>query len=430
MRYEFTLPDLGEGLTEAEIVRWLVEIGDRVTADQEIVEVETAKAMVEIPSPVSGFVRELGGAPGDTVPVGSVLIALEVDDTSTEAGAPHRAADTQPARRSPAAPPPPARVPADDRQPPRPSGGANATFVLASPSTRKHAVAMGVDLSAVAGTGPAGRVTREDVDRAAAGTRPTETRPVGPSTHPTLVSSASSKSERGRDRVEPLRGVRRQIARSMTEAWQTVPHITEFREIDATELVVAHRTLRASAPAEGPKFTFLPLLAMACVRALRSHPVLNASIDCQENTITYHARVNLGIATASSGGLVVPVLQDADLLDVFEISAGVAQLADAVRDHRVRLDQLGGGTFTISNFGSYGTWLGTPIIKPPEVAIAGFGRIRDAVVAVDGRPEVRPTLPIAVSADHRLIDGNVLGAFVNDLAAALVNPYLLIGRSS
>jgi pyruvate/2-oxoglutarate dehydrogenase complex dihydrolipoamide acyltransferase (E2) component len=227
----------------------------------------------------------------------------------------------------------------------------------------------------------------------------------------------------------PLRGIRREIARTMTASWQQIPHVTEFCEIDATQLVRAHRALRDRWPADRPRPTLLPILAMACVAALRRHPVLNASLDLPNETIRYHGAVHVGIATASPDGLTVPVVRDADRLGLADLAARIAAAVDAARAHRAGPEQLTGGTFTLTNFGSYGTWLGTPVINPPQAAIAGFGRIRDAVVAVDGQPVVRPTLPMAVSADHRLIDGNVLGAFVAEIAALLTDPVLLFASA-
>ncbi len=225
----------------------------------------------------------------------------------------------------------------------------------------------------------------------------------------------------------------------MTASWQQIPHVTEFREVDATALVAARRALReqwerglrespTGAPdgTADPPLTFLPFFALACTVALGRHPGFNASLDLDREVVSYHAAVHLGIATSGAAGLLVPVLRDANRLRLAELSRGIAELVEAARSGVARPGQLTGGTFTISNFGSYGTWLGTPIINPPQAAIAGFGRIRDAVVAVDGRAVVRPTLPIAVSADHRLIDGDQLGAFVGELQRLLENPVLLL----
>ena len=436
MRYEFTLPDLGEGLTEAEIGRWLVSVGDTVAEDQAVVEVESAKAMVEISSPVPGIVEHLGAEPGEILPVGALLIAFDTEhgNTTTKPGAPEqitpRADDGASATDSLAAVGSPVGKRATMDTPPT---SARHSRVLTSPSTRKYAVSLGIDLSQVTGSGPAGRVTREDVDR-----RMRES-PIGAGATPGDGKGAvaaqrspgsGGQSQRVVDEEVPLRSTRRQIARTLTQSWQQIPHITEFREVDATRLVEARRAIRDRLKeSEGSAgLTFLPFLVLACTAALSRHRIFNATVDLDRSVITYRASVDVGIATSSTEGLVVPVLRGAATLGLLAIRDGIAELVESVRSRRVEAAQLSGGTFTISNFGSYGTWLGTPIINPPQAAIAGFGRIRDSVVAVDGQPVVRPTLPIAVSADHRIIDGHDLGAFVNDLATTLENPILLVGE--
>lgn len=440
MRYEFNLPDLGEGLTEAEIVNWRVAVGDAVTEDQALVEVETAKAMVEIPSPVTGTVVQFGGTPGDVLPVGALLIAFDTKQGSARHNPDERAQpDTTeqtkvpgigalPVTGSPATAEPAGSRP---RSTISPAVNGKRSRVLAAPSTRKYATSLGVDLSRVHGSGPAGRVTREDVDRAAHQSQtepPTAAAPDRAAAPAPRPAARTIDGQCGIDEEVPLRGIRRQIARTMTKAWQQIPHVTEFRELDATRLVEAHRAFRERVEEAAPKLTFLPFLVLACAAALRRHRILNASLDAERDILIYRGSVNVGIATSHTEGLVVPVLRDADRLGLLEVSRRIAELTEAVRSRRVRADQLDDGTFTVTNFGSYGTWLGTPIVNPPQAAIAGFGRIRDTVVAVDGQPVVRPTLPIAVSADHRIINGDVLGAFVNDLAALLENPILLLGE--
>jgi pyruvate dehydrogenase E2 component (dihydrolipoamide acetyltransferase) len=368
-RIEFRLPDVGEGLTEGEILSWRVRPGDRVVRDQIIIEVQTDKSVVELPASVDGVVAELGGKVGDLLPVGAVLAVIATDDAST-----------MPAPRRP----------------------------LASPATRKLAQELGVDLTAVAGSGPGGRVTRQDVEQAAQAV-----------STPTLALEDDVE-------VVPLRGLRRRIAETMTQAWHEIPHITDFREVDATELVRVQARLRARLEPEVARLTFLPLFVKAVASALGRHPALNASVDLAAGTVTYHRRRHIGIATATADGLIVPVLRDADRKSLAEIAREANTLAEAARARTVKPAQTAGGTFTITNAGSYGGWFGTPVIRPPEAAIAGFGRIHDAVVPVDGAPAVRPLLPLAVAADHRLIDGDVLGAFAADLAELLADPVLLL----
>ncbi|MGH8904029.1 MAG: dihydrolipoamide acetyltransferase family protein, partial [Egibacteraceae bacterium] len=329
--FEFRLPDVGEGLGEGEILAWRVAPGDRIARDQVIVEVQTDKSVVELPAPVDGVIAELGGKVGDILRVGAVLAVIATGD-------------------GPAAP--------AERRP------------LASPATRKLALELGVDLRAVHGSGPGGRVTKEDIREAAQ----------------VVAETPAVLQDEPRDDVEvvPLRGLRRRIAQTMTQAWREIPHITGFREVDATELVRARARLRERLEREGVRLTFLPLFVKAVAVTLGRHPALNASLDLAAGTVTYHRRRHVGIATATPDGLIVPVLQDADRKSLVEIAREAAALAEAARARTIAPEQTAGGTFTITNTGSYGAWLGTPVIRPPEAAIAAFGRIRDAVVPVDG----------------------------------------------
>jgi pyruvate/2-oxoglutarate dehydrogenase complex dihydrolipoamide acyltransferase (E2) component len=440
---EFRLPDVGEGLDSGEIVEWHVEPGSRVSRDQVLVDVETDKSLVELPSPVDGVVVRLGGDVGDVLEVGAVLIVLQPDQrpSSRKPG---------PAAGSPAAEPAPAPEPASASasipaeapvaalpDPPAAVDGGRPAGrrALASPATRKLALELGVDLSAVTGSGPGGRISNDDVrsfaDRPAGAAAPAEPAaeapepggsPTVPAAEPETVVATLA------DETVPLRGLRRQIAKTMSRSWREVPHITDFREVDATALVAARNVLRRRAEkVNGTPFTFLPLLVKAVVATLAEHPKFNASVDMDAETITYHGRRNIGLATATDAGLIVPVLKDADTRSLADIASQIELLANAARSRTVTTDQTSQGTFTITNFGSFGGWIATPIIRPPEAAIAGFGRIRDAVVAVDGVPVVRPTLPLSVSADHRLIDGDDMGGFLNTLSAYLEDPILLVG---
>ena len=403
--YRFDLPDVGEGLSEGEIVHWHVGAGDAVKADQVIVDVQTDKAVVEIPAPVSGTVKSLGGQVGAMLPVGAMLAVIETD----------------------AAPPPPGRedaaaAPAPTLVDPPPAEEKTRKRVLASPATRRLAVELGVDLARVPGTGERGRVTRADVERAAKGAA--ESPPAAP--EPSAPPPAAAPE--GADRVEPLRGLRRQIARTMTAAWREIPHILTFHEVDAANLVAARRALIAEFEPEGVKPSYLPIVMKACAAALRAHPRFNASLNLEAGEVVYRHRVNIGFATATPDGLIVPVVHDADRKPILDLAREIAELAAAARARKVRPEQLRGGTFTISNYGSYGGHFGTPIIRPPEAAILGVGAIREAVVAVNGAPAVRPNLPLVVSTDHRLNDGEHLGVFAAAIGAYLADPVRLLGR--
>ena len=414
--FDFPMPDVGEGLSEAEIVEWVVAVGDHVNEDQPVVVVQTDKAVVDIPAPTSGRLVAQSAAVGEIVLIGSTLFRFDADGAVPDLGIHAHAATSAPDAF--------ADVVAVH------TSSASATTVApaarrpkASPATRKRALDLGIVLADVVGSGPGGRITTADVERA-----------VGASKAPRSVTRSTSVPQAPTfqvrpsedDRVEPLRGTGRQIARSMTESWRTIPHVTELREIDATELFRAHRSLREHLAERDVKLTLLSLFVAASTAALRQHPTFNASLDYDNETITYRARCNIGIAMSTDEGLVVPVIHDADLLSIEGIACRIYELTAAARSRKLTVDELTGGTFTISNYGSYGTWMGTPIIRPPEAAIVGFGRAKDTVVALDGLPVVRPNLPMAVSADHRLNDGHHLGAFVATIERYLADPVLLL----
>jgi pyruvate/2-oxoglutarate dehydrogenase complex dihydrolipoamide acyltransferase (E2) component len=417
--YTFDLPDIGEGLSEGEIVHWHVAPGDTVKADQILVDVQTDKAVVEIPSPVGGVVKSLGGEAGEMLPIGGTLVVIETD------GAPP-AATKEKAAEAPA----PAKAEAVAAAPTLSASAAKSSGrVKASPATRKLAVELGVDLTAVSGTGNRGQITKDDVHAAAEGrsAAPAATMErAAPA--PVAAKPPAIRPPEGADRIEPLRGLRRQIALSMTAAWQNVPHILSIEELDASALVAARGELRAELESEGIKLSYLPFFVKACVAALKRYPSFNASLDMDKQEVVYRHRTNIGIATATPDGLIVPVVHDADRLSIADIAREIELLAAAARARKVTVEDISDGTFTISNFGSYGAWLGTPIIRPPEVAIAGFGAIRDAVVPVDGVPAVRKLLPLVVSTDHRINDGEHLGAFVDCIASYLRAPIRLLGQ--
>ena len=232
----------------------------------------------------------------------------------------------------------------------------------------------------------------------------------------------------GEDRIEPLIGLRRQIAVTMQSAWQNIPHIFSLREIDATALVAARRSVAADLEPRGIGVTYMPLFVKACVLALKSHPRFNASLDMAAERIIYRHRYNIGIATATPDGLIVTVVHDADRKSIAEIAVEIDELARLARERKASMAQLSNGTFTISNYGSQDGWMGTPIIRPPEVAIAGFGRIYDKVVPVDGQPAVRKVLPLTIATDHRINDGEHVGDFLATLTNFLGDPVRMLGH--
>ncbi|CAB4335674.1 MAG: hypothetical protein F2839_02885 [Actinobacteria bacterium] len=409
--FEFLLPDVGEGIAEAEIIDWLVKVGDVVTVDQVVAVIETDKSQIEMPIPVAGTVSVLCGNPGDVLKVGSPLIKVTLGSGSSasapisgDISAPAAVADVNIGKVS--------ATPAD-------SGVQLLGRIQASPSTRKLAASMGVNIAQVIGTGDNGRVTQEDVRAFISDPQPAVSvaKTVSPSSVSTFVEVPGISTTR------KLQGVRRAIAHSMTSALQ-IPHILEFKEIDATSLLNARALLAKHMKLE--KVSVTPLLLRACVVALQKHPNLNARYNVEKEELTEYESVRLGLATATDDGLMVPVIANAETLTASEMSAEIDILVAAAKSRTARPDQLNGSTFTMTNFGSFGTWLGTPVIRPPEVAIAGFGRVSDQVIAVAGVPVVRPVLPIVVAVDHRINDGAHLGAFVTTLAQVLLDAESLV----
>ncbi len=391
MALDFVLPDVGEGIDAGEIIEWHVVAGDRVAEDQPLVDVQTDKAIVTIPCPVTGTVLELRGEPGDRVAVGATLAIFENEDRSRV---------TSPA----AAPPTPVPVSMPGNGKP-----------LASPAVRKLARSAGVELGSVAGSGPAGRITREDVEAA-----------VGRRGEGTPTPAAGGQ-------VVPLRGTRRAIAHALTQSWQTIPHMIDYREVDATALSATRTALRKRAGRDGDEalaraMTLTPLIVKMVAAVLPRHPYANASIDLGREEITLHAECNIGVAVAAPQGLVVPVVHNAQTKSAGEIALEVARLAAAARENRLTPEQLAGGTFTVNNYGALGVWLGTPIIAPGQVVNFGLGKLEQRPVVRDGQIVVRPIIPIAVSGDHRVLDGHTLADLVNDVVELMEAPALLAGE--
>ena len=397
---DYKLADVGEGIAEAEVIEWLVAVGDTVKEDQPVVIVETDKSQIEIPAPVTGIVKSLGARVGDVLAVGSNLMQIEATGAISKDIAAHASAPAVEVKQTSKSATTPAR--------------ATNVRPLASPSTRKLADSLGVDLDAIVGSGPNGRITSDDVTNAKSGVN----------TAAPIHDNSPTIAQAGITLIQ-LRGLRRQIATSMSEALR-IPHITEFKEIDATALMALRSELAPQFEKEGIKFSVTPLLMRACVIALQNHPTFNARFDSEMGEIRQYDDINLGFATATEDGLIVPVIRKANDFTVSMLAKETEQLAELAKTRKATSDQLGGGTFTVTNFGSFGTWLGTPIIRPPEVAIAGFGRIAEKVIPVDGVPAVRMVLPIVVAADHRINDGAHLGAFVSDIEKLLLNPESLV----
>lgn len=405
MTFLFKLPDIGEGLEDAEIVEWLVSPGETVVRDQALVEVLTDKASSELPSPVAGTVLRLGAAEGERLRVGEVLI--ELDDGSgsiTKEVDPVEAVPDKPVVAAVV----PAAVPAG-----RPK---------ASPATRRLAREAGVDLTGLSGTGPGGRITADDV-LSAGQPEVGGAAPAAPS-QPRGDHGDLGQMSPGR---HPLRGVRGVVSRNMERAWSEIPHIHSMDEIDATLLVDFRQRMRNMDRPGAGSVTALTVAAAASARALRRYPMVNAFIDGSPGeTIVVHDSVNLGIAVATDSGLVVPVVVDADRLDLFTLASAIADLAERARSGSLTSADLTGATFTITNYGSMGGRWATPIIPPGQAAILGLGAVADRPTVVDGDVVARPTLPVVLGSDHRLIDGDLASAFKDSVTADLREPLNLL----
>jgi 2-oxoisovalerate dehydrogenase E2 component (dihydrolipoyl transacylase) len=476
---QFKLPDVGEGLTEADIVTWKVKAGDRVTVNQVIVEIETAKSLVELPSPFDGVVTELLVAEGQSVDVGTPIIAVDVTAaTGTAAPGPHRAAPAEgvalaevnePSAGSQAVedmvPSPPeegarepgiegspapkierqavlvgygvklgtttrrtrkggsarggsggGRVPEERAAPPAPAAGGNGSAPerpMAKPPVRKLAKDLGVDLAALTGSGPEGTITREDVQAAASGP------PAAPA-RPALAVVAG-----GEERI-PIKGVRKHTAAAVTASAFTAPHVTEFLQIDMTETMSAVQRLRELPEFEGWRPSPLLLVAKALMLAVARHPMINSSWDESAKEIVVKHYVNLGIAAATSRGLLVPNIKNAHALSLPGLARALSELATTARDGKTPPAGLTGGTITITNVGVFGVDTGTPILTPGETAILALGQVKEAPWVHEGALAVRQVTTLALSFDHRVVDGDLGSAVLRDVGAMLTDPVRMI----
>ena len=471
MTVQFQLPDLGEGITEAELVRWLVKPGDKVALDQEVAEVQTDKAIVALPSPIEGIIRELNVAEGQMVPVKTVLLTISERAEETPPGEEVQEKERQGSterQKSSLSGPSTGSVGVATTNGARQNDtltvqerDGKGRRVLATPVARRMARELGIDITTITGSGPAGRVRTEDVQKlitlketlasspaqengnrrteedegadvvrneiASTFGAPVETevaeQPRSASTYVASGAALPGEAEANEERI-PLRGLRRRIAENMVLSVNTIPQVTSLVEVDATALVALRRSILAEAERQGVKLSYLPFIVKALVHALGLYPYVNSTIEGEQIVLkhTYH----IGIATATPDGLLVPVLRYADRLTVLEIAREVNRLAEAGRDRKLQLQELRGSSFTISNYGAVGGFFTTPIINPGEAGILGLGRIVKRPWVVDDRVEVRPVLPLSFTADHRLIDGELAMRFMNTLTVSLENPNLLL----
>jgi pyruvate dehydrogenase E2 component (dihydrolipoamide acetyltransferase) len=430
---EFKLPDLGEGMQEAEVVEWLVKPGDTLKLDQTMLKVETDKAVVEIPSPVAGRVAEIRVQDGQVAKVGEVLIVFEESTTSANGGSstPSQSFTSGSAALQSASIPTPNAV----SQTP-----ATRQRVLAAPAVRKLAFELGIDLERVTPSHPNGRVSIEDVrsyverDRASSLLPATSSALVEEKEAEQPVSQAPStmihKIEQSitpvQDERQPLKGLRKRIAEHMERSWRTIPHATAFDEVDGGALATLREALKPLAEKRGVRLTYIPLLIKLLIPVLKEFPIFNASLDEESREIIYKHSYHIGVATASPEGLLVPVLRNADHLTLMEITSNLEYLIEGAKKRTLSLPELSGSTFTLNNVGSFGGSTGTPIINYPEVAILAVGRLQDKAVVQQGTVIVRPMMPLALTFDHRLIDGAMAGAFLARFKELVENPQQLM----
>jgi pyruvate dehydrogenase E2 component (dihydrolipoamide acetyltransferase) len=408
---QFRFPDVGEGITEGTIKEWFVKEGEVVDEDQILSEVETDKAVVEMPSPAAGTVLEIKVQADEVIKVGQVMVAIGEpgEEVPEEGDEPVPAVTTAAPAAAPAAP---AAV-AD-----RPAGK-----VLATPKVRKLAHDRGVDIQTVVGTGPGGRITEGDVLSAAA--------PAAPAAPPKpAVKVKLNYDFYGHIRHKPFKGIRQVIATKLSESKFTAPHATAMEEVDATELWDLRKSLLPDAEKEDVHLTFLPFIVMAVVKSLQEHPTLNSELDEEEGDIIVKEYFNIGIAVDTDEGLMVPNIKRAETKDLWQIAKEIEDMTEKARSRKIDLAELRGGSFTISNYGSVGGMYGVPIINPPEASILGVGRIREVPRVVDGEIKVRKVVGLSVSFDHRIVDGAEVAGFINSLKAYFEHPERIIEDTS
>ena len=419
MAFEFRLPDIGEGLEDAEIVTWYVSPGDVVERDQSLLEVLTDKASSELPSPVAGKVLKLSGQEGDRIKVGDVLIQIEeLDPTPPRENTLQKNMEIEDATQE-------KTVSNIEKQE---SFISVVPKVKASPATRKLARELSVDISLISGTGSSGRITNDDV-RLAAESDERASQPPSPVVN--IESSTPIQDRAGLGYMEPgehnIKGVRGVIAKNMSAAWSEIPHIHSLDEVDASLLIDFRNRLKKVNRHGASKITPLSIIAAATVRALKKYPMMNGHVvGSPAEKIIIPPSVNLGIAVASDSGLLVPVISDANDIDIFELAERISELVELSRDNKISAHQMQGATFTITNYGSLGGRWALPVISLGQAGILGIGKIEERPVVLDGKVEARPTLPIVLGADHRLIDGDVSEAFKNSIMNDLLEPLNLL----
>ena len=418
---QWKMPDLGEGVQEGEVIKWLVKEGDRVSIDQHLVEIMTDKATLEIPSSIEGVVQKIVKREGSVAKIGETLAEIvgggedmrpETRDHGPEEGKREERREEKVENRE---------KKEEGREPKTESRVATGK-VLAAPSVRQLARDLNVDLSKIQGSGPGGRVVKQDLetkDKIPASPQVSSPSPQVPSPVPHIPLGPESR--------QPLRGLRRKIAEHMVLSRKTAAHFTHVDEADLTDLVLAREAAKKEAEAKGIKLTFLSYIIKAVIEGLKKFPQMNASLDEASQEIILKKYYNIGVAAATEEGLIVPVIKNADKLSLWDLAKAISRLGEAARNKKTALEDLKGGTFTVTNIGSIGGILSAPIINYPEVAIMGLHQIKKRPVVKDGVIVVRDIMYISISADHRVVDGAEVAAFLKFVIGILENP---VGGSS
>lgn len=411
MVFEFKLPDIGEGVAEGEVVKWLVKEGAEVKENQPLVEIMTDKVNVEIPSPRKGTIQRLMAKEGETIRVGQVLLVIaEKGESTPPPSAGPKGPSISPPTKPMMAPSPPSPTTVAVEVPKKPHE------ILATPATRRLARDLGIDLVMVQGTGPGGRITDEDVNRF---------KETGIRLAPAAVT-VTVPSLRGPEERVPLRGIRRKVAEHMVRSRDTTAQVTHVEEVDMTEVVHLREKAKESAEKRGIKLTYLPFIIKALIAALKEYPYLNASLDDEKQEIVLKKYYNIGIATDTEQGLVVPVIKAAEHKSITRLAEEITTLSDKARTSQLTLDEVQGGTFTVTSVGSIGGVFATPIINHPEVGILGVARIAERPVAKDLQIQVRHMTYLSLSFDHRVLDGAMAARFMNVVKQYLEDPKLLL----
>ena len=401
MAFEFRFPDIGEGIVEGEIIRWLVKEGEYIDENQPIVEIMTDKATVEIPSPRKGKIAKRIGKDGEMIEVGAILVVIEENEEGVKPPGHHRA-HTQSKK--------PQSGQMKVRSTPRDKSRTAKDPVLATPAVRKLARQMGIDLSEIQGSGRGGRVTREDLENH-------QSSIVRPKSATVEDTPATGKVE-----TLPYRGVRKKMGEHLMISRRKAAHFTYVEEVDATKMVRLRRRFLESDKGQRIRLTYLPFIMKAIVTGLKEYPLLNSSLNEEKEVIQLKHYYNIGIATDTPDGLIVPVVKDVDKKDILQLAQEIAQLSEAAAAGKIRLEDLREGTFTITSLGALGGVLATPIINYPEVAILGIHKISQKPVVQDGQIVIRDMMHLSITSDHRVVDGSMAAQFLHHIIPAIESP--------